>query len=94
MVHAGWIHGQIGKRRESGHHYRVSHWEVLNEPEFERNIPPEVYTKFYDAVVTEMHKASPDTKFVGLGLAAPSTNPKYFEYFLDPKNHESGIPLD
>lgn len=90
----GGFTDEFGKRHESGHHYRVTHWEVLNEPELERNIPPEVYTKFYDAVVTEMHKASPDTKFVGMGLAAPSMNPKYFEYFLDPKNHEPGIPLD
>ena len=90
----GGFTDEFGKRHESGHYYRITHWEVLNEPELERNIPPEVYTKFYDAVVTEMHKATPDTKFVGMALAAPSTNPKYFEYFLDPKNHEPGIPLD
>ena len=69
----GGFTDEFGKRHESGHHYRITHWEVLNEPELERNIPPEVYTKFYDAVVTEMHKASPDTKFVGMALAAPST---------------------
>jgi hypothetical protein len=85
---------ELGKRHDSGHHYKVSHWEVLNEPEFERNFSPEVYSKFYDAVVTEMHKVSPDTQFVGMGLALPSLNPKYFEYFLDPKNHAKGIPLD
>ncbi len=31
---------------------------------------------------------------MGLALAAPSANPKYFEYFLNPKNHRPGIPLD
>jgi hypothetical protein len=31
---------------------------------------------------------------MGLALAAPSANPKYFEYFLNPKNHKAGIPLD
>jgi hypothetical protein len=32
-------------------------------------------------------------KFVGLALAIP-TDPHYFEYFLDHKNHKPGIPLD
>ncbi len=89
----GGFTDEFGKRHESGHHYKVSHWEVLNEPELERDISPETYTKFYDAVVTEMHKASPDTKFVGMGLAF-TRNPKYFEYFLNPKNHKPGIPVD
>jgi len=31
---------------------------------------------------------------MGLALAAPSTNPKFFEHFLNPKNHKPGIPLD
>jgi hypothetical protein len=33
-------------------------------------------------------------KFVALALASPSTEPRYFEYFLDPKNHRPGTPLD
>lgn len=33
-------------------------------------------------------------KFVGLALGAPSDNPAMFEYFLDPKNHKPGVPLD
>ena len=40
-----------------------------------------------------MRKAQPDTKFVGLALAM-ETNPHYFEYFLDHKNHKPGVPLD
>jgi hypothetical protein len=90
----GGFTDEFGKRHESGHHYKVSHWEVLNEPEFERNFTPEIYTRFYDVVVTEMHKASPDTKFVALGLAMPSLRPEFFEYFLNPINHKPGIPLD
>jgi hypothetical protein len=31
---------------------------------------------------------------VGLALAAPSEHPEQFEYFLNPKNHQPGIPLD
>jgi hypothetical protein len=33
-------------------------------------------------------------KFVGLALAEPGRNPRMFEYFLNPKNHQPGIPLD
>lgn len=90
----GGFTDEVGKRHESGHHYKISHWEVLNEPDLERNISPEIYTRFYDAVVTEMRKASPGTEFVGLGLAMPSLSPQYFEYFLNPANHRQGIPLD
>jgi hypothetical protein len=33
-------------------------------------------------------------KFVGVSLAYPSGNPQMFEYFLEPKHHRPGIPLD
>ena len=35
-----------------------------------------------------------DTKFMGMALAEPSGNPRFFEYFLNPANHKPGIPLD
>jgi hypothetical protein len=41
-----------------------------------------------------MHQVSPDTKFMGLALAFPGRDPQYIEYFLNPKNHRPGIPLD
>ena len=90
----GGFTDEFGKKHESGHHYPVAFWEVLNEIDFEHNFSPEMYTKYYDAVVTEMHKVSPETKFVGLSLAMPSLNPKYFEYFLNHANHAPGVPLD
>ena len=31
---------------------------------------------------------------MGLALAYPSQNPRFFEYFLNPANHKPGIPLD
>jgi hypothetical protein len=55
---------------------------------------PQDYTARYDAVVAAIHAVSPETKFVALALAAPSEHPEMFEYFLDHKNHGSGIPLD
>ena len=90
----GGFTDENGKRHESGYHYKFPYWEVLNEVEFEHQTTPEQYTARYDAIVSAIHKVSPETKFVGLALAAPSDDPKYFEYFLNPKNHRPGIPLD
>jgi hypothetical protein len=90
----GGFTDELGKRHESGYHYSISYWEVLNEVEFEHKMSPETYTKLYDAVVTAMRKVQPDLKFVGMALAMPSQNPHFFEYFLDRKNHQPGVPLD
>jgi hypothetical protein len=90
----GGFADENGVRHESGYHYKFPYWEVLNEVEFEHNTTPEQYTKRYDAIVSAIHAVSPDTKFVGMALAQPSLVPKYFEYFLDHKNHQPGIPLD
>lgn len=90
----GGFTDENGKRHESGYHYKIPYWEVLNEVDFEHKTSPEDYTRRYDAIVEGIRRVSPDTKFMGLALAAPSDNPKYFEYFLNPKNHKPGIPLD
>ncbi len=90
----GGFTDENGKKHESGYHYTFPYWEVLNEIESEHSTTPEDYTKRYDAIVQGIRKVSPDTKFMGLALAAPGDNPKYFEYFLNPKNHKPGIPLD
>ena len=33
-------------------------------------------------------------KFMGLALENPVGSPQYFQYFLDPKHHKPGIPID
>ena len=88
----GGFTDEFGKRHESGYHFPISHWEVLNEVDFEHHFDPETYTRLYDAVVTAMKKVQPDMKFVGLALAIP-IDPHFFEYFLDHKNHQAGVPL-
>lgn len=89
----GGFTDELGVWHKSGHHYKIAWWEVLNEPEAEHNTTPQQYTERYDAIVSAIHKVSPKTKFVGLAMAyADRLN--YFEYFLDPKNHRPGIPLD
>ena len=90
----GGFTDENGVRHESGYHYKLPYWEVLNEVEFEHKMTPAQYTARYDAIVSAIHKVSPETKFVGLALAMPGMDPKYFEYFLNHKNHRPGIPLD
>jgi hypothetical protein len=90
----GGFTDENGARHESGYHYKLPVWEVLNEIDFEHKMTPAQYTARYDAIVSAIHKVSPETKFVGLALAMPSLNPEYFEYFLDHRNHRPGTPLD
>ena len=90
----GGFTDEDGVRHESGYYYKLQWWEVLNEVEAEHSTTPEQYTARYDAIVSAIQKVSPDTKFVGLALAWPGNDPKFFEYFLDPANHKPGIPLD
>ena len=89
----GGFTDELGKFHESDHFYKIPYWEVLNEPDLEHRISPQLYTKMYDAIVGELKKISPETKFVGISTARTS-NPEYFEYFLNPKNHKEGIPLE
>jgi len=90
----GGFTDEYGKRHESGHHYKIQYWEVLNEVDFEHGMTPEFYTRLYDAVTAAIQKVDPGIKFMGAALAAPSINPKFFEYFLNHKNHKAGTPLD
>jgi hypothetical protein len=90
----GGFKDELGQWHESGHHYKIDYWEVLNEPNLEREFSAETYTKIYDAVVEAIHKVSPQTKFVGISHSYPAGAPEFFRYFLDPKNHKPGIPLD
>ena len=89
----GGFTDERGVFHRSDHYYKIPYWEVLNEPDLEHNIPVRLYTKMYDAIVTELKKISPSTKFIGISLAF-ETNPEYFEYFLNKKNHKPGVPLD
>ncbi len=90
----GGFTDEDGVRHESGYHYKLPIWEVLNEPEYEHAMTPEQYTARYDAIVEGIHRVSPETKFMGLALAEPRIRPQFFEYFLNPANHKPGIPID
>ena len=90
----GGFTDEFGKHHESGHHFNIPYWEVLNEVDFEHRMTPQQYTARYDAIVSAIKRVAPNMKFIGLALAMPSDNPQMFEYFLDHNNHKPGIPLD
>jgi hypothetical protein len=90
----GGFTDENGARHESGYHYKLAVWEVLNEVDFEHTMTPEQYTARYDAIVSAIHTVSPETKFMGMAVAIPGKTPDFFEYFLNPAHHRPGIPLD
>jgi hypothetical protein len=90
----GGFTDENGKRHESGLHYRFPIWEVLNEVDFEHGTTGKQYAERYDAIVEAIHRVSPQTRFMAMGLGAPSDNGDLVEYFLDPAHHRPGIPID
>jgi hypothetical protein len=90
----GGFTDENGTSHVSGYHYPIPYWEVFNEPDLEHHPKPQQYTERYDAVVDAIRRVSSGTKFVGLALAFPKAQLSFFEYFLNPKNHQAGIPLD
>jgi len=90
----GGFTDELGKYHASGHHYDMRYWEIFNEIDSEHEPTPEQYAERYDAIVEAVRKVAPEMKFVGLSLSYPAGGQKMFEYFLNPKNHKPGIPLD
>jgi len=92
----GGFTDEYGKYHKSGHHYKIDYWEVLNENDQDTQhlFSPEQLTKIYDAIVADLSKLNPYMKFSGLALAFPEKGDQYVSYFLDPKNHKPGIPVD
>jgi hypothetical protein len=86
----GGFTDELGKFHKSGHFYNIPYWEVLNEPDLEHNVPIEMYTRIYDVIVKSLKQVAPGTIFIGMSQAF-ATNPFYFEYFLNIKNHLPGV---
>ena len=85
---------ELGKQHKSPNHYKIAYLEILNEPEYEHSFSAENYTRLYDVVAASIHQVSPETKFVGMSLAEPMKSAPFFEYFLNSRNHQPGVPLD
>ena len=84
--------GRLYRRERQTTHFRLplqlSYLGSLNEVSSSTGSLPEQYTARYDAIVSAIHEVCPDTRFMGLALAMPSDDPRYFEYFLDHENHK------
>ena len=89
----GGFNDENGKWHESGHHYAIEYWEVLNDPDFEGSLSPADYTRLYDGIVAAVHEAVPSMKFMG-PVVGDLEHAEYFMYFLNPKNHKPGTPID
>jgi hypothetical protein len=87
----GGFTDEFGQRHDSGHHYKIDYWEVLNEVDGEHDMTPQTYTKVYDAVVAAIRRVDP--KITCIGMALDHEPQAYFEYFLNHKNHKPGIPI-
>lgn len=90
----GGFKDELGQWHASGHHYKIAYWEILNEMDAEHTMTPELYSRIYDETAEKILRISPNQKFMGLALADPMHRPDFFQYFLNPKNHKPGIPLD
>lgn len=90
----GGFTDELGRWHASGHHFHIDYWEALNEIDLEHTMTPEQYTRRYDAIVEAIQRVQPDMKFVGLALADPTREPRYFEYFLNPRNHKPDVRVD
>jgi hypothetical protein len=88
----GGFTDEIGKYHESGHHYKIDYWDILNEPDFENKITVEQYTKIYDAVTEAIHKIDPNVQFFGPEISGAEV--PWAKYFLNPKNHSpNALPV-
>ena len=90
----GGFTDEVGKRHESGHHYKFDYWEVFNEVDDEHSMTPQDYTASYDAIVAAIRQVAPNMKFVSLALDSAEGHMPLMEYFLDPHHHKPGIPRD
>lgn len=90
----GGFHDEHGQWHGSGRAHRFAYWEVLCEPDFGHTLTPETYTRLYDEVVKRLRGLDPEMRYIGLSLSGTTKNPEYFWHFLDPANHEAGIPID
>ncbi len=88
----GGFTDELGVYHTSGHHFKFGYWEAFNEPDAEGGVSMQDYCKRYDTLVSAMLRVDSTMKFGGPGLQ--NYDPTYHRYFLDPKNHKPGIPVD
>jgi Glycosyl hydrolases family 39 len=88
----GGFRDELGTYHRSGYHLRIAYWGVLNEPTLEHDFTMPQYVRIYDAVAAAIKRIDPRVQFIGPELSAYSK--AWAEYFLNPRNHRRGTPLD
>ena len=90
----GGFTDELGKRHESGHHYKIDYWEVLNEPDIEHGLNAETYTRLYDAVVEAVRRFRQKRSSSVSPYRILPVVPNSSSIFSNPKNHKPGTPID
>jgi hypothetical protein len=93
----GQFTDEFGIVHKATRKWPIQYWEIFNEPDGGcHGLGPQEYTLQYDAIVKEIRRvADPNKKIKFFGLAlANSYNIPWFQYFLDPKNHDPAVSLD
>jgi len=94
----GGFYDEYGQFYASPHRIDPSSFmiEILNEPEGEHSIGPELYICIYDAAQYWVREwADPDHKIEFVGLALESeTNLDFFSEYLNLSNHKANTTLD
>ena len=88
----GGFTDEHGKFHRSGYHFKIAYWGVLNEPTIEHSLTVQQYTRIYDAVTHAIKQIDPKIQFLGPEMAVYSKI--WAKYFLNPRNHRKGTPLD
>jgi hypothetical protein len=90
----GGFTDELGKYHESGYHFKIDYWGVMNESTYENKLTVEQYTRLFDAVVEAIHKVDPRVEFFGPEVVGTQNILPWATYFLNPKNHSAGaLPL-
>ena len=89
----GNVEDECGVWHASGHFYRITLWEVYNEPVHEHYYTKESYVQDFDAIVRGIRRwADPEKKirFVGMNLENIVTDDQLADwtaYFANASNH-------
>jgi hypothetical protein len=86
----GGFTDEIGTYHESGHHFKIDYWGILNESDYENRLNVEEYTRIWDAVAEAIHNIDSTVQFFGPEISGAELT--WARYFLNPKNHSSSAP--
>eukprot|EP00929_Paragymnodinium_shiwhaense_P034939 TRINITY_DN18959_c0_g1_i1.p1 TRINITY_DN18959_c0_g1~~TRINITY_DN18959_c0_g1_i1.p1 ORF type:complete len:495 (+),score=39.92 TRINITY_DN18959_c0_g1_i1:86-1570(+) len=93
----GFLDSRTGRRYSSPHRFRWRNYEVLNEPNLEKWLTREGYTRLYDGIVAILQRDHPEIQLHALSLSQVSPTSQlvyddsWFTYFFNGSNHLPGV---